>query len=537
MRILSSLNRKSNGRSGASLTEVLIAILILSIGVSSVFALFPISILSSIKATQLTNAKLMQGNVEQYLRTNPGYLTVNTASGVAQGNAWQARWTYNTNDVVVPTPKNGSYRSEPFRAYRAIALQWLDSNPAGVTVVPAGPSGLKEPNWSLQSFGPYRVAMGAIVRTGIGGGDFQNNVVAWEPVDNPVWANTLNPTILPYNSWVVDPLGAATFGPVGDQTLLGNAWGEFGCYSTDVTGAVPDSSGTIGVSVSELGLSGSGPLAGSIPSWTRGLPRVNAGIPTDTIAGVDSAYSVAAHPDAWSESTRVIGISDSSLPANVIQLEPTSGLFVGNRFIRVVIRNSDGTRSVTRGGTPVSFNNNQLTFGEAIPAVIRNDLGEVSVEEFDSRYTWIATINNSIPNNPTIKMVVLFKRKFLPGEEHVYRAVFANDPVNGPYTPTDTVLLNGWTGPPQNDQIYISWGANEPRPFIQEGKYVMRARPDGPGVEWYEIVSSTIDEGNRSAVITVDRAINSPTFAGNATRPIEVDRVVLLRGIVEMFDL
>ncbi|MEZ5940843.1 MAG: hypothetical protein R3C18_05600 [Planctomycetaceae bacterium] len=511
MRILSSLNRKSNGRSGASLTEVLIAILILSIGVSSVFALFPISILSSIKATQLTNAKLMQGNVEQYIRTNPGYLTVNVRpTNISDGNKWQAQTTYAAGDLVVPTPKNGSYRSEPFRIFRAIPLQWLDSDPTNPTIVPI-PTRLTEPNWAVQAFLGSRVVLEPPVpiRTSIGGGDFQNNVIVWEPVDTPVVAQLFNPTTASFNSWVVDPLGAAVFGSAGDGTAPA---GEFGCFA--------DSTGTTGNSVTAAG----------VGTWVGGLPRTNASIATHTPVGVNEAYGLAAHADAWSESARVTAITNSALTTNEVELQPTENFFVGSRFSRVIVRNADGTRSVTRTGTSVSYiagspgvANRLSIIGQPIPTSIWNDLGEVSVEEFDARYTWFITVNNSIPNNPTIKMAVVFKRKFLPGEEHVYQSSFG-------VSPGGSVVV-------ERDQIYVTWTASEPRPHIQEGKYVMRARPDGPGVEWYKIVSANITEISTvnptgSALITVDREVNAPTRAADAP-----DRAILLRGIVELFDL
>ena len=43
-------------RTGATLTEVLMSMMILSIGVLSLAAMFPIGILSSVRATQLTHS-------------------------------------------------------------------------------------------------------------------------------------------------------------------------------------------------------------------------------------------------------------------------------------------------------------------------------------------------------------------------------------------------------------------------------------------------------------------------------------------------
>ena len=78
--------------------------------------------------------------------------------------------------------------------------------------------------------------------------------------------------------------------------------------------------------------------------------------------------------------------------------------------------------------------------------------------------------------------------------------------------------------------------ATEPRPLIQEGKYLLRPNPTGTGVEWYKIVSIEIREplGSpvRTALVTVDRSVNGPTSDMGG-----VDRVMFLRGLVEVFDL
>ncbi|MFN7868522.1 MAG: prepilin-type N-terminal cleavage/methylation domain-containing protein, partial [Planctomyces sp.] len=44
--------------SGVTLTEVLMSLMIMSIGISSVMVLFPISVLRSAQSTQLTNAAI-----------------------------------------------------------------------------------------------------------------------------------------------------------------------------------------------------------------------------------------------------------------------------------------------------------------------------------------------------------------------------------------------------------------------------------------------------------------------------------------------
>ncbi|MEC7558220.1 MAG: hypothetical protein VYA32_13630 [Planctomycetota bacterium] len=60
----------STRATGATLTEVLMSMMILSIGVLSVASLFPVGILSSARATQLTHAALLRQNAEAVLALN-----------------------------------------------------------------------------------------------------------------------------------------------------------------------------------------------------------------------------------------------------------------------------------------------------------------------------------------------------------------------------------------------------------------------------------------------------------------------------------
>jgi type II secretory pathway pseudopilin PulG len=58
-------------RTGVTLTEVLMSLMIMSIGISSVMVLFPISVLRSVQSTQLTNAAILKYNAEAQIRQNP----------------------------------------------------------------------------------------------------------------------------------------------------------------------------------------------------------------------------------------------------------------------------------------------------------------------------------------------------------------------------------------------------------------------------------------------------------------------------------
>lgn len=61
----------NQSRRGVTLTEVLMSLMIMAIGVTSVISLFPIATLRSAQATKLTNAALLKYNVETLLQMRP----------------------------------------------------------------------------------------------------------------------------------------------------------------------------------------------------------------------------------------------------------------------------------------------------------------------------------------------------------------------------------------------------------------------------------------------------------------------------------
>lgn len=61
----------AHSRRAATLSEVLVSIMILSIGLISLAALFPISILRSLQATQLTNGAILSMNAEAAIDSSP----------------------------------------------------------------------------------------------------------------------------------------------------------------------------------------------------------------------------------------------------------------------------------------------------------------------------------------------------------------------------------------------------------------------------------------------------------------------------------
>ena len=59
---------------GVTLTEVLMSLMILSIGLSAVAVLFPVATLRAIQANQLTHGAIVKYNVEAMLQTDPKWI-------------------------------------------------------------------------------------------------------------------------------------------------------------------------------------------------------------------------------------------------------------------------------------------------------------------------------------------------------------------------------------------------------------------------------------------------------------------------------
>lgn len=118
-----------NCRTGATLSEVLISLLVMSVGVVSVAALFPISVLRSVQASQLTNAANLRYNVEALLSVRPEIVSV--------AQSWRPSTVYGANSLVSPLPLT-SLKLPPVVFY-----------PSFVPPATSGTSGTREPNWVL----------------------------------------------------------------------------------------------------------------------------------------------------------------------------------------------------------------------------------------------------------------------------------------------------------------------------------------------------------------------------------------------------
>ena len=113
-------------RRATTLSEVLVSLLVMSIGVVSLITLFPISVLRSAQATHLTNSANLRYNVEALLGARPELYAI--------GRNWIASGSYAVGDLVTPTE-----------------LTSVKSPPVVFRCTQAGTAGQFEPDWDFRN--------------------------------------------------------------------------------------------------------------------------------------------------------------------------------------------------------------------------------------------------------------------------------------------------------------------------------------------------------------------------------------------------
>lgn len=105
-----------SARRGVTLTEVLMSLMIMSIGVSAVAVLFPISVLRSVQATQLTNSAILKYNAEALLRMRMGMVFDPDGDGNVNehiGRTLESRYIIDPSGYFAMTEAGMSYAVNP----------------------------------------------------------------------------------------------------------------------------------------------------------------------------------------------------------------------------------------------------------------------------------------------------------------------------------------------------------------------------------------------------------------------------------------
>ena len=533
-------------RMGATLTEVLMSLLILAVGVISVLTLFPLSILQAVSAHNHTQAKILSFDTADLLRSTQLLVNVNSpAPATVFRGYWQSQTGYTEGQIVVPTLKPGSVLPSPNRWFVCIT---------------SGTSGIIEPNWNVSGATTDGSTEWAALAA------FQLNPTS------PVLPGNPSEPFYSTNGYVVDPLGWNVFQQeqsLEDHNGGFNGFLEFGNRTDTNTGL----GSTLFVGGSSYNDSANFPLL-----------RLNGGLSSEFAAMVfttlpDSWEEIIESPPANFSSTSVdfpptIDLSDVELILNQLNAQLTAGgpgTSLQDLPPRIVLTTADGLLSETRFlDVTAGVVGQMVRWSSADPlpaAFVARDIGSARIEVFDRRYSWFITVRKPLlepvvdvdgdgnpeppdvngnsaldrgaANSVEMKLAVVFRRGFSPEDEHVYDANFSNPAVDIDSDGTEDSTQHG-LAPIRRDWVKITWiRGTHPEPFIKPGTFLFDAR----GIAWYRI-AQVLDFDETAtppfAVLGLDRTVEfvTPGDGSGAPEPASPPgRAILFKRVVDVYDL
>lgn len=540
-------------RTGATLVEVLMALLIMAVGVTSVFTLFPISIIKAIKANQLTNAKLYEGAIKDTLLTHPQLWT-----GAPE---WSENTAYYHAPTAIP-PFNSDASPYPSR--------WVTPKTAGRLLpdtnqlfycsrVPAAPavaqySGTRSPEFQLRTDWNSTISQPVVPNATLSRGGYMNEFgqlagsgfpatvsappwfqytpdasLIWTPYrHSPYLANTL------WSSYVVDPLG----------------WHRSFVSGTTV---IPD--------VAQFGRITSGDISGSTAYLDRIHCQISSGV-------ADQIFRL---QDSWGEVLEATEVIVTTPTATTVQIEfpPTLAATVLDSSLsslhRVVLLSTLSTRVVvlpvlSASNTPAG--SSFLTINGSIPAgFVPADFDQARIEiQSPSRYSWLMSVHSGPRGEYNAQCAIVFNRSFETLDEQGYRAEFCvtEDLNNNGVIDAgeDTMFPNGRL---DTNIAKVRWpdNPNIDPPRIKEGGYLF----DASYGYWYKIQKievdaevvnasdSTTGTGYRRTIMTLSDQVkvSSSAVSGGtayftdygvyspATATLLDTQAVLMPGVVHVF--
>ena len=445
---------------GSTLSEVLISMLVMSIGVVSLATLFPISVLRAVQASHLTNAANLRINAEALIPVRTEILN------------------------------GGHVRDATY--------------PINPSALPYFPGEFAVPDENLRGQYPR-----IIFRTQFGGVAGSVPPLASSPVPVPVWDfrrgqtttdGTVSWTAISVERYVIDPIGFHEVQFPGVAAPATNATGSPTVLSwempRDFFGHTPTQASAnirriVGVGASDINVAAD---AATLPdSFIDQIETTQVGNLTATSVQLNNL------PNSIDQETP---IGSTAVPLSRVLLYDITGR---SSHIRPL-------EAVDAGTSPV------LTWNASYGALPAGFIaGRAVVETRDRRYTWMLSVRRSGYGSTSVDCVVFFRRGYHPQEEQVYPAMFeermdvGSDGKPG-IVGVDDDLLNGvddlgelgWSGSddvPRN-WVVIQYKSDESKPYFKRGGFVCDARD----LRWYRILDISIEgelDGVSSAVAKV----------------------------------
>lgn len=471
---------------GATLVEVLMALLVMAIGVTSVFTLFPLALLKSIKANQLTTAKLYEGSIKDVVLATPQLIT--------GAPTWQPNTRYLNSSTVASAPYESRWVSPPSTG-RLLPLtnEIYFAEPSG-----GGPyfSGTDIPNFRQGNtwgnpFAPVvRLPFSFSSTTAAGNpgayavptarpnrpSNIGERNIAWVP-----YKHSPHPTRGGWCAYFVDPLGwyrvsvdQTQFGRVdypelspapakpatADAFLLDRLNCQLSSDASDEVFRLPDSWSQV-LETTNAAASRAGVIVGTVDTLNIDFPDIK----TELIEGLSGANRIVLSSTVAGR-TLVIPVDPLLLPLPAV----TSSGNVSRLTMRIDLAKQVELQVLD------SF----------LPLVDRARIEVLA----PTRYSWLMAVQQGPRGEVEAQAAVVFNRSFEQQDERGYRAEFcASEDTNG-----DGVLDPGeddmWpNGRIDTNMAKVMWPVDADAPRFKEGAYIL----DASSAIWYQIAKVEVD--------------------------------------------
>lgn len=489
-------------RHGATLVEVLMALLVMAVGVVSVFTLFPLSIMRSIKANQLTNAKLVEENARQIILANPQLVTgaptwsPNFGHGSRPVNVAVGSSNFSTAPINSPSDCWVTPRARPGRALPESNILYYTTFSTTLGSF-SGYTSRFEPSWRR-----YDSKVLASTQT-----LWTDNIV-WDP-PTPKYVNAYGGYKQNLSAYAgINSIPNNIPAPISDGTITWNSY-RHSLYPADPTWSA--------YVVDPIGWHQMDSQSLAQRDNFGQLDRIHSQL---TPSQADELFSSL---DTWStiqEPTVPVSISTGG-PTSYVEFEPQVDLSesrkapIGNQpRNRLVFQSDDGRRSIALpidiSAGALSLPANQIAWNGTLPSDFNTldptQIATVRVDAYEQRYSWMMTVLMSPKGEAKIDCVVFHNRSFNPLDEEAVSAVF------------------------QGSRATLNWPAARSAGDlpIKEGGFVF----DAVNGHWYriqKIVSYDNTVTPRIAVLDLETAVTVETTTGGSA--------IVLPNIVKIFHL
>ncbi len=483
--------RTAARRAGVTLSEVLVSMLVMSLGVISVFTLFPIALLRSVQATQLSNATILRQNAEARVEFDP-----ETIHGTY---SWSANW--NNSSILDPvwvTPTLPTTKD------------WRRNNPFIVFLRTAnGTTGGSAPSWDS--------TLGNVTN---------DNGVSWKAAR--------------IQNYLVDPIGCREWANLGvtgnDIAFLGGSTSNLArmdgrAYDAQVADAIaglPDAwipvfsdvvTGFDNSSNYRLTIQDPSNLNNIIPQSSNNLqaPEYRA-----LMFDITGKYALKETIHAMDPAGGFLYWNDpngtpASIPAGFtptrVQVDVRDKRY---SWMLTVRKRSDGMAAVD---AVVFFNRTFKPSGGATPTTAGT---EYVYDDASGTVAVSYSVNNS---GDALPPTAGYGYDGKPGTAGI------DDDADGTVDETGDASEVGWPGSDDKRTITMTWtNGTDLTPFLKKGGYVLDARLG----YWYRVLNFTLDgstpETSSMASLVVDRDL-IPMPSGT------VPALMFFRGVVEVYPL